>query len=96
MFVWLGVQRNGVHKMRGLSACAVDVVVSPVGRISPDLVDEVRAYARLVVHAASPEERQRERDIDAAMIETGEPYEVVVEAFEALDACNDYPSEASA
>jgi hypothetical protein len=95
MFVHLGYRRDAVHKMRGLSACAVDVVVGEIPRVSADLVDEVHAYARLVVHSATPEERQRERDIDAAMIETGEPYEIVVEAFEALDSCADEETEAT-
>lgn len=82
-----------VDRMRGLSASAVDVVYGVEHRASDATRERINQFARIIERGASKAERQRERDVDEAMRQTGEPYEIIVEAFEALDACNDYPPE---
>jgi hypothetical protein len=95
-FIWLGSGRGDcVRGMRGLSASAVDVVFGPEHRASDDTVEVIRYHARYVTAGASADEVERERLVDEAMREIDEPYEIVVEALEALDVCADEEREES-
>jgi len=93
-FRYLGTGRGDCHRgMRGLSASAVVVVYGIGHRASDDTREWIAEYARIIVQSASPDERQREADLDEAMRESGEPYEILVEFFEAHDAMDDERGE---
>lgn len=93
-FIHLGTGRGPVtNGMRGLSACAVDVVYGVDHRASDATRELVAQCSRLIILGVTADERERETNINEAMRETGEPYEIIVELIEAMDACNDYPPE---
>ena len=89
-FEYLGTGVGDITRnMRGLSASAVDVVYGVDHRCRDERRAEIEAFARYVTVGATPAEREREQHLDLAMRETGEPYEILVDLIEAMDAMAD-------
>lgn len=82
-----------VDQIRGRTAAHVDLVVSETVPSDSTWLKILRGHVVVMTMGAPPEAVERERMISQVMAETDEPYEIVVEAVDALAACNDYPDE---